>query len=102
VPLTCGHRGKPNNSEEKLIDNLIKLSGFSSQHYEDLEKNDNAKQLKEIVSTVRRNSKRKPGSGTQQKKVAAGQSEEDPMLRAVDADEIQIDFENDENSARKK
>lgn len=28
VPLKCGHRGKPNRSEEKLIDNILKISGF--------------------------------------------------------------------------
>jgi len=30
VPMTCGHRGKPFASEEKLLDNLIKESGFAS------------------------------------------------------------------------
>lgn len=28
VPIKCGHRGKPNKSEERLIDNLILESGF--------------------------------------------------------------------------
>ena len=28
VPLKCGHRGKPNRSEEKLIENLLHESGF--------------------------------------------------------------------------
>lgn len=28
VPVKCGHRGKPNRIEERLLENLLKESGF--------------------------------------------------------------------------
>ena len=35
VPLKCGHRGKPNRSEEKLIDHLLAESGFNNVFLEE-------------------------------------------------------------------
>ena len=34
VPMKCGHRGKPNRSEERLIENLVGDSGFLMSAYE--------------------------------------------------------------------
>jgi hypothetical protein len=28
VPMRCGHRGKPSRNEERMLDNLIRESGF--------------------------------------------------------------------------
>ena len=33
VPMRCGHRGKPSRNEERMLDNLIRESGFLD-HYE--------------------------------------------------------------------
>lgn len=31
VPMKCGHRGRPNKSEEKLLDHLLRDSNFINQ-----------------------------------------------------------------------
>ncbi len=28
LPMKCGHRGKPNRHEERMLENLIRESGF--------------------------------------------------------------------------
>ena len=28
VPMRCGHRGRPSRNEERMLDNLIRESGF--------------------------------------------------------------------------
>lgn len=28
IPMKCGHRGKPNRHEERMLENLIRESGF--------------------------------------------------------------------------
>mmetsp|Transcript_16137 Transcript_16137/g.11650 ORF Transcript_16137/g.11650 Transcript_16137/m.11650 type:complete len:200 (+) Transcript_16137:618-1217(+) len=38
VPLKCGHRGRPNRSEERMLDNAIRVSGFTAEVEELLKK----------------------------------------------------------------
>lgn len=34
-PMKCGHRGKPNASEEKLLENLLRASQFMNIHIDE-------------------------------------------------------------------
>jgi hypothetical protein len=99
--LTCGHRGKPSGSEEKLIDNLIRESGFASQHFDEIEKLDKSKQIRTLIKEVRNKAKPQGGKKTAAegaKKIVQAQ-ETDHMLVAQDDQlnegDIKIEFGNE-------